>query len=571
MMRRLVCWLIIFIFVGSSCGTVPVSAFSEQLDTASAQASQALQPENTVSQKPTPVTDPPTIVPDPGSIPTIQSAAVVQAVAATTPNIVIATFSASTTIEYAELYNQSDKPVNLADITLKSYVSSGEGCQQKITTVGWLLPGTFVTVRSALAGVDSPVVLATDCLFDTDLTRIEVYQATSRVQLIDGILPGAATWYRHKSAGSCALQTAVATMKQTGSIADYTSCSGEALLVKSTVYLPPDGSGLAIVEVFPNARNCLPSEMASDCADYIKMKNTSTAPVDLAGLRVRTGSRSANATITTSFNWEQPTLQPTRDEYELTPGAYFILRLRNDGQPLSLSNGDGNVWIEDYYGIKSYDEVAYSDMELAAAKGRSWAFDDSDHTWKLGLPSPSGANTFPSAEPGKGSAGSTSSALKPCRDDQYRSEETNRCRNITADKVLTPCKEGQYRSEETNRCRSIALAAAAELKPCADDQFRNPLTGRCKKIASSDDITLADCGEGRERNPETNRCRNVHSTSVPDAAFAVQPIKDTATAFAGWWALGGVGVIALGCAGWEWREEVRGAIRKVSGIFSSGK
>jgi len=570
-MQRVVCWLIIFVFVGSSCGAVPVSAFSEPLSTDGAQASQALQSESTVSQEPTPVADLPTVVPGPGSIPTIQSAAAVQAAPATTPNIVIATFSASTTIEYAELYNQSDKPMNLAGITLKSYASSGEGCEQKITTVGWLLPGTFVTVRSALANVNSPVVLATDCLFDTDLTRIEVYQATSRVQLIDGILPGGTTWYRHKSAGNCALQTTMATMKQTGSIADYTSCDGQALLVKSTVYLPPDGSRLAIVEIFPNARNCLPSETASDCADYIKMKNVSTVPVDLAGLRVRTGSRSANATVTTSFNWEQPTLHPNRDEYILAPGAYFLLRLRNDGQPISLTNGEGNVWIEDFYGIKSYGEVSYSGMDLAAARGKSWAYDDTNSVWKFGAPSPRGVNTFPVAEPGKGSAGGSTSTLKPCRDDQYRSEETNRCRTITAEKTSAPCKEGQYRSEETNRCRSIASAVAAELKPCGDDQFRNPTTNRCKKIASSDDVAKADCGEGRERNPETNRCRNVRSASVPDAAFAVQPIKDTATAFAGWWALGGIGVIALGYAGWEWREEVRGAVRKVMSFFCSGK
>ncbi len=107
--------------------------------------------------------------------------------------------------------------------------------------------------------------------------------------------------------------------------------------------------------------------------------------------------------------------------------------------------------------------------------------------------------------------------------------------------------------------------AASVLKPCADDQFRNPATNRCKTIASSDDVT--DCGEGRERNPVTNRCRNVVRSDVPAAAFAVEPIKDGASAFVGWWALGGVVSIALGYGGWEWRREILVALHQASMLF----
>lgn len=156
----------------------------------------------------------------------------------------------------------------------------------------------------------------------------------------------------------------------------------------------------------------------------------------------------------------------------------------------------------------------------------------------------------------------------PCREGQYRSEETGRCRNLAVALSLAPCKEGQYRSEETNRCRSFATLAASTLKPCADDQFRNPLTNRCKRIASSEDVALADCGEGRERNPVTNRCRNVVSAVTPTAAFPVEPVKDTAAAFAGWWALGGAGVLALVYAGWEWRREVAALIGRIRMVFS---
>jgi hypothetical protein len=148
-----------------------------------------------------------------------------------------------------------------------------------------------------------------------------------------------------------------------------------------------------------------------------------------------------------------------------------------------------------------------------------------------------------------------------CESGYARNMATGRCNKIELASALLPCKEGQYRSEETGRCRSIASDAASVLKPCADDQFRNPATNRCKKLASADD--LADCGEGRQRNPATNRCRNVTSSSdVPAAAFAVEPLKDSTTAFVGWWALGGIAVLALGYAGWEWRREVSQFLRK---------
>ena len=164
----------------------------------------------------------------------------------------------------------------------------------------------------------------------------------------------------------------------------------------------------------------------------------------------------------------------------------------------------------------------------------------------------------------------TAKEYAPCKDGQYRSEETNRCRNIAlAGSTLKPCKEGQYRSEETNRCRSIA-SAASTLKPCREDQFRNPETNRCKKIASADE--LADCGEGRERNPATNRCRNVLASTVPTADFSAENVQQVAGATWGWWVFGGVSVLALGYAGWQWRWELKQlAIRSRSIFTRSGK
>lgn len=196
----------------------------------------------------------------------------------------------------------------------------------------------------------------------------------------------------------------------------------------------------------------------------------------------------------------------------------------------------------------------------------AWA--NIDSTWQYtDQPTPGSENLISLGSEDVASA----TTLQPCATNQYRSPETNRCRSLALlVSTLTPCKDGQYRSEETNRCRSLASDVSAQ-KTCDDDQFRNPATGRCKKIASSDELAVADCGEGRERNPTTNRCRNIAVKSVPDAAFAVEPVKDSGKVFVGWWALGGVGALAIGYGAWEWRREVVQITRKIAVFFSSKK
>ncbi|TAL14150.1 lamin tail domain-containing protein [Patescibacteria group bacterium] len=155
--------------------------------------------------------------------------------------------------------------------------------------------------------------------------------------------------------------------------------------------------------------------------------------------------------------------------------------------------------------------------------------------------------------------------LQPCAPNQYRNPETNRCRLlVTVGSALVPCQDGQYRSETTNRCRSIA-SDAATLTLCNPNQERNPETNRCRLVASSNSEPTP-CKEGQERNPDTNRCRNVVS-SVPTAAFAVEPISDSSSGLIGWLAVGGVCLVALLYAGWEWREELLQLVRRLGAFF----
>lgn len=497
----------------------------------------------------------------------------------TTPNLVVTTFSTTNYLDVIEFYNQSSAPIDMSAVEI--IVSDGQLDDDELAHVcalrlapGWLLPKRYVTTTDATSLTTSSQRLIGDCVFapGATITSIQVLLHGARVQLIDNIVFGIGqTYARHIHAQDKSGQRSVnASLKQKGSFAaDYKAFSGNLVLLDELLYVPPvDSHGLRLVEIFPVSRNCLPSDPSLDCNDYIKLKNTSSDEINIAEYRVRAGA-SANAIALT---WHEPTLTPERDELMLGPGQFFLLRYENDGDSLSLTNSAGNIWIEDYYGTKTYDEVSYRDMDKAAARDRSWALKETAGMWQLGIPSPLGENAFPvEGEPGKGS-GTKESVIKPCRDDQYRSEETGRCRTVAAAKVLTPCREGQYRSEDTNRCRSIAATVASVLKPCADNQFRNPESGRCKKIASSDELALADCGEGRERNPETNRCRNSKTVaSIPDAAFAIESVKDTAQAFVGWWALGGIGLLALGYGVWEWRREVAVLFGRLTAFFHSGK
>ncbi len=263
---------------------------------------------------------------------------------------------------------------------------------------------------------------------------------------------------------------------------------------------------------------------ANTTRQYIELHNTTKYKRDLTGCALQT-----NRSTSVFYIFENGTL----DANEFTVVYIDQTKLR------LTKTTTGTVYLVASDLETEVDSQFYEDLSSET----SWSYfnDGWKQTYIL---TPGSENTY--------------AKYPPCGAGQERNMATGRCRNSASTVGLKPCREGQYRSEETNRCRSIALAVSAR-KPCADDQFRNPLTNRCKKIASTDEVK--DCGEGRERNPQTNRCRNIIRSDVPEAAFAVEPIKQTGMAFAGWWALGGVLILAFGYAGWEWRYEIRSSLR----------
>jgi len=337
----------------------------------------------------------------------------------------------------------------------------------------------------------------------------------------------------------------------------FVPANPESVLLGGDSYAYPTNTPLRVVSVLANPAKCLPPATEAGCREFIKLKNISGEPVDMSRFRIRVGHANVAAGIANTFY---------RDEV-LQPGQYMSVVQRDDGESLALPASSGGVWIEDEMGLKVYPETVYDygDISDNKNKGNAWSLNEKTGKWQWSVPTLESENNFtlPLATEAVGVNNRT-----PCRSDQYRNPETGRCRLKTAKTAKKPCSIGQYRNPETGRCKS-ATSVASSLKPCAANQVRNPETNRCRATASLAK-TYAPCPEGKERNPETNRCRTVVG-SPPAAEFVPEAAKKTGDAFIGWWALGGVGMLALGRLGWEWRNEIRAAISKVPAFFTSNK
>lgn len=297
---------------------------------------------------------------------------------------------------------------------------------------------------------------------------------------------------------------------------------------------------IKITELLPNAKG------ADAGNEYIEIFNPTTSVVHLADYTVFIGDSSTAYTL---------------PDVTIAAGGYVTVKDSDVG--FTLANTKSRAVIK--LGETVIDETPYYET---AKENEAWALISG--SWQYtNRPTPGADNQAMLVEVEEKDDVKTTE-LAPCAANQYRHPETNRCRLLSTDAAdLAPCKEGQYRSEETNRCRSATTASAA-LTPCDPGEVRNPETNRCRK-ESTTASQLTPCKEGQERNPDTNRCRNAASTDVPAAAFAAEPVPADNKSFIGWWILGGVGVLAAGRIGWEWRSEIAAFFRRIGSFFTPGK
>lgn len=442
-----------------------------------------------------------------------------------------------------ELTNPTDKYIDLAGAELLvSSAGQGENATENQCSIPLnviMTPRSRLLYRQAgLTDVVTPpaTFLFSGCQIDTgnnyDKT-VALLRGGSVIERVDMPYTSTGTWER-KAVSAVSARTGVFAT-------DFKQSAGYTWQANYP-YEPVANLPFILREVLPTTKKSCSAESVSvleiGCREYVKIENLTSETVDLAQFRLRYGNPSGGTSV--------------RLAGMLPALGIMTIYTALDGKSLAIPN-DGAVWFEDAMQTMTYPTpVVYAGADLAANLGKSWA--EFDGVWTWSEPSPDlPYNTLRLPDPIKDT---TVKTLVPCKDGQYRSEETNRCRSIAlAGDTLKPCKEGQYRSEETNRCRSLAADVAQTLKPCADDQFRNPETGRCKKIAAADDLPKP-CKEGWERNPETNRCRKIKGTSALNAEYPVEPYKQEGAAMATWWVVGAIVAVAAGYGVWEWRHEI---------------
>jgi len=307
-----------------------------------------------------------------------------------------------------------------------------------------------------------------------------------------------------------------------------------------------DGNG-CVWDIVPiELTELLPNATGSDTGnEFIEIFNPSTRVVDLSLYSIRTG---VNSDKVYSFP----------DSATIAPGEYRAFS--DTTMKFTLVNTSGRVVLMAIDGSVLGDSGVYN----SPPDGMSWAL--IGNNWQYtNQPTPAASNLASSVEESEVSEGGNTPA--PCPAGKYRNPLTNRCRNIESDAVvLAACDADQYRNPDTGRCRKISVAS---ITPCKDGQYRSEETNRCRNIATAS--TAKPCKDNQYRSEETNRCRNLPASSVPESSFAVQPVKDTAMAFVGWWALGGVGALAVGYGVWEWRREITAYVGKTIGSFSGKK
>ncbi len=498
-------------------------------------------------------------------------------------NVFISAFQVNArTLDAVELYNESDMP-----LSIDGWRVNGLSAGTVVCTLDIVMPGMYILPERYLALADMTIIdtvpvvpYQQPCYQGVPFDSLQVVDARGDVQeTIYDVQPGA--WVRKGL-----------TMTYRDEDDDFTDnfaaidSREPSALYANELYQPLDSTPVQVTEILPRATDCAPDDPSADCTDYVKLYNPTDQTYDLSHLRLRIGHKDQSVTTSNSIQLSG----------ELPAASYGLIHKKSSGDALSITDSGGWVWLEDAYGLARYDEtiIAY---ESAGSKqvGWAWAYDASDETWKWT------STTTPYNQPSRFTLPLASTEdtddpddeLKSCAADQYRNPETNRCKKITSStSTLTPCASNQYRNPETNRCKLIASAAttltpcaanqfrnpetnrckslttsSSNLVPCAADQYRNPATNRCKKLATAAS-TLKPCDPGQERNPETNRCRKVSTSVLAATDFPVEPIADTAQAFVGWWALGGMLVLGAGYAGWEWRREIGAIIQR---IVSSGK
>ena len=496
----------------------------------------------------------------------LSSACIFSPVHAASANVIISQIQAggtgAATQEFVAIYNNSASGVDITNWCLTnktnlvfacfattpgqvrylpshSYAVAGSGAL--VTALA--SSGFFTTVYTPLSQSSGSITGGSDTISLINHTGAVVDQHVWTTSLVGGT-----QLERHKQADTTMyIDTDVATdwsvvspshIPQEGTVLETVSidvCAnieGEQAIAPEGMVIDVDKNCHQRVIVKIDITEVLPNAIGGDeGSEFIELFNPNDTPVDLAGYMLWVGPK-----LDVSYDFPSSTIIP--------PHTYRSFSNKDIG--FSLLNSSSQVRITTEDGIVVSEVPPYTDPK----DGASWSL--IGNTWQYTeLPTPGAENISLVTKGDDDEAAKTTPT--PCAVNQYRNPDTGRCRLLaTVGSSVTPCKDGQYRSEETNRCRNIASDSKTPV-PCDAGEERNAETGRCRKIAVA--ATPAPCKEGQERNPDTNRCRTI--TKMPSADYAVLGAKaENGGSWYAWIAIGGILVLALGYAIWEWHVEI---------------
>jgi len=434
-------------------------------------------------------------------------------------------------LDLVQIYNNSDELVSLDGMQLRYSQKTNPAIVASIPLNGLIIPKSHI------------LVAAEDVLVGSDrvMFRFAPSGWVPKAVWIESPTFAQVTLPSDVNTNSSIFKRGRTTTGYSTAASAFSALTGDLKIEADMLYEIPPVPALEFVEVLARSRTCSPFDIDITCNDYIKLRMLPGFNLlSMSDYRVKTGS---GESVTNTFSLENASVQ----------GNYLLLRQRNDGEVISLTNSGGYLWLEDTYGLQQYEStlVEYASASSEAYINQSWALNDQTTAWQWGIPSPLGANTFAPAV-----LAVTTSTLGACPVGKYRNPETNRCRTIEeAVNELAACEEGKERNPTTNRCRSIITTATASLTPCDLGEERNPLTNRCRKIITASQ-TLVPCAEGQERNPDTNRCRKATTASASSLAKVADVKSPTAASGSKVWLLAGAAVLVLGYAVYEWRQDI---------------
>lgn len=467
-------------------------------------------------------------------------------------------------LRYVQLYNNSDKPINLDEWTLSvQALDANESplCQvgvscPKVNLPGSKVEGVLIGPKQHLVVDDGTVVEEAWKGIVTDITTGEFQKSKATVQFVLSAVGYQTSTVQVKPDSSYVANSpldyyGLRSLSTTGSgyVTGFSLTSERpSMLFNDKLYTIPPKPTSTIAEVYANSE-CTDDDDVMLCGDYIKVKINDTVE-NIAKYVLRTSNNSTSRTTTNTFY--------LADSLTMISDGYMTIALNENGTPLDLTNSSGDIWLEDVYGQKYEQTKVHYESFGSAQKGYSWAWDGVIWQWSA-TPQPYGPNiiTMPVEE------------AVTCPAGKYLNPDTGRCRTIEeAVNALAACAEGQERNPATNRCRAKVTATSASLTPCGEGQERNPATNRCRSIASAV-AELIPCNEGYERNPATNRCRKVAgvSTAAANTSQLVESAKGSSWNMWTWALVAVAGTGAIGYGVYEWRHELLGFGQKIAAKF----